>query len=198
LPQDIGKRNTIAQALSIWLQISDLRASGGEKMRQSPARLTFMPSTHKKVVVHKLDRDSANGYVGATFVVNGKLEMLNSAGMVVNIDLKEVKAVYFVRDWADTGAPLRKTFSGRPRNEGLWVKLRFRDNDQLEALMPADLMQSPPDGFLVNPPDTRSNTQRIFVPRTALLCIEVLAVIGAGRRGRAAAADARQVQLFGE
>ena len=30
--------------------------------------------------------------------------------------------------------------------------------------MPADLTQTTPEGFLVNPPDQRSNTQRIFVP----------------------------------
>lgn len=157
-----------------------------------------MPSTHKKVIVQKLDRDSVNGYVGAMFVSDGKLEMLNVSGMVVGIDLKDIKAVYFVRDWGETGTPLRKTFSSRPRTEGVWVRLRFKDTDVLEGMMSADLLQSPPEGFLVNPPDTRSNTQRIFVPRSALVSLEVLAVIGGAKRSRAAAADARQVQLFGE
>jgi hypothetical protein len=157
-----------------------------------------MPSTHKKVIVRKLDRDSVNGYVGAAFVADGKLEMLNAAGLVVAIELKDIKAVYFVRDWSETGAPLRKTFSSRPRTDGVWVRLHFRDNDVLEGMMSSDLMQSPQEGFLLNPPDTRANTQRIFVPRSALASLQVLAVIGAARRSRAAAADARQVQLFGE
>ena len=52
--------------------------------------------------------------------------------------------------------------------------------------MPADLIQATPEGFLVNPPDQRSNTQRIFVPRTALESLTVLAVIGATRRQRRA------------
>jgi hypothetical protein len=158
-----------------------------------------MASTHKKVIVRKLDRDSINGYVGAPFLAEGKLELLNSSGMVVGIELRDVKAVFFVRDWADTGTPFRKTFSSRPRTEGLWVRLRFKDGEVLEGMIPSDLTQNPVEGFLINPPDTRSNTQRIFVPRTALASLEVLAVIGAARRGRAAAAeDARQVQLFGE
>jgi hypothetical protein len=69
----------------------------------------------------------------------------------------------------------------------------------LEAMMPNDLTQNTPEGYLVNPPDLRSNTQRIFVPRTALESLTVLAVIGATRRRRRGAEDdLRQVQLFGE
>ena len=34
--------------------------------------------------------------------------------------------------------------------------------------MPNDLSLTTAEGFLINPPDLRSNTQRIFVPRTAL------------------------------
>ena len=50
-----------------------------------------MASTHKKVVVRKLDRDSINGFVGAHFISEGKLELLNTAGNVVLIDLRHVK-----------------------------------------------------------------------------------------------------------
>jgi hypothetical protein len=53
--------------------------------------------------------------------------------------------------------------------------------------------------YLVNPPDQRSNTQRIFVPRTALESLTVLAVIGATRRPRRGPTDdQRQVTLFEE
>jgi hypothetical protein len=65
--------------------------------------------------------------------------------------------------------------------------------------MPADLMQTTAEGFLVNPPDQRSNTQRIFVPRTALESLTVLAVIGATRRTRRGVVeDQRQVPMFEE
>ncbi len=161
-----------------------------------------MPSTHKKVIIRKFDRDTVNGYVAPDkFVVDGKVEMLNTAGNVVNIDLKDIKGIYFVRDFGEPDALNRKTFTTRPRTEGLWVRLRFRDNDVVEGMMPNDLTQVTPDGYLVNPPDTRSNTQRIFVPRSALAQLTVLAVIGgaAGRRRRpAAAADTRQVPMFSE
>lgn len=157
-----------------------------------------MPSTHKKVIVRKMDRDSINGYVAATFVVDGRLEMLNLAGNVVHIDLDDIKGVYFVREFGDSESLPRKTFTTRPRSEGLWVRLKFRDNEILEGMMPNNLIQIGPEGFLINPPDTRSNTQRIFVPRTALSELTVLAVIGgaAKRRKVEVGEDARQVQLF--
>src|SRR5947209_4362933 len=128
-----------------------------------------MPSTHKKVIVRKLGRDSLSGYVSpANFLVEGRLELLNPSGKVVLIDLLEVKSVDFVRDFNDAASSSRKTFTTRPRTEGLWVRLRFSDNDMLEGMMANDLLQSRPEGYLITPPDTRGNTQKIFVPKTAL------------------------------
>jgi hypothetical protein len=159
-----------------------------------------MPSTHKKVIVRKMGRDSIAGYVApAAFVEDGKLELLNTSGNLVRIDLAEIKSVSFVRDFTEQETLTRKTFTTRPRAEGLWVRVRFKDNDVLEGMMTNDLTQIGADGFLLTPPDTRGNTQRIFVPRVALAQLTVLAVIGglAGRR-RPAKDEAAQPQLFGE
>jgi len=159
-----------------------------------------MPSTHKKVVVRKMDRDSINGYVApANFVHEGKLELLNTAGNVVAIELRDIKAVYFVREFGDSESLVRKTFTTRPRMEGLWVRLKFKDNEIIEGMMPSDLTQNTAEGYLISPPDLRSNTQRVFVPRTALESLTVLAVIGATRRRRRGMpADVGQVPMFGE
>src|SRR5882757_7649169 len=159
-----------------------------------------MPSTPKKVVVRKMDRDSINGHVApANFVREGKLELLNTSGNVVAIDLKDIKAVYFVREFGDSEALSRKTFTSRPRTEGLWIRLKFRDNEVLEGMMPNDLSLTTAEGFLINPPDLRSNIQRIFVPRSALSSLTVLAVIGGmqGRRRPVKEAE-EQVKLFNE
>jgi len=156
-----------------------------------------MPSTHKKVIVRKLDRDSVNGYVApADFVVDGKLELLNTSGNVVAIDLRDIKSVFFVRDFSDADLLPRKTFTTRPRTEGLWVRLKFKDSEVIEGILPNDLTQNPAEGFLMNPPDLRSNTQRVFVPRSALTSVTVLAVIGAARRRKRGMPDTRQVTLF--
>jgi hypothetical protein len=157
-----------------------------------------MATTHKKVIVRKMDRDSVNGYVGAVFISDGKLELMNTAGNVVAIELHEVKGVYFVREFGDSESLTRKTFTSRPRVEGLWVRLRFRDNEIIEGMMPNDLLHEGSEGFSIIPPDTRSNTQRIFVPRAALAEMTVIGVIGdkrSGRRGRRPE-DTLQVPMF--
>ncbi len=147
-------------------------------------------------MVRKLNRDSLNGYVAPSYIVDGHLELLNTEGKLVRIELADVKEVYFVRDFAEPDTLARKTFTTRPRVEGLWVRLKFRDNDMLEGMMANNLAESA-EGFLLNPPDTRSNTQRIFVPHSALSELKVLAVIGGARqRKRPLAPDARQVSMF--
>ncbi len=160
-----------------------------------------MPSTHKKVIVRKMDRDTVNGYVApANFVREGKLELLNTSGTVIAIELRDIKGVYFVRDFGDSDAFSRKTFTSRPRTEGLWVRLKFKDNEVLEGMMPNDLSLTTAEGFLVNPPDLRSNTQTNF-------CAPQRAGVADGTcrdRGhtppapRARPSDTRQVQLFSE
>jgi len=151
-------------------------------------------------MVRKMDRDSINGYVApADFVREGKLELLNTAGNVVAIDLRDIKSVHFVREFGDPETFSRKTFTTRPRTEGLWVRLKFKDGEILEGMMPNDLSLVTGDGYLINPPDLRSNTQRIFVPRSALDSLTILAVIGATRRQRRGLpTDTRQVPMFGE
>lgn len=159
-----------------------------------------MPSTTKKVIVRKLGRDSLSGYVAPTFIADGKLELLNQSGKVILIDLSEIKSVDFVRDFSDSASTGRKTFASRPRTEGLWVRLKFSDNDVLEGMMPNDLVQLSPDGYLITPPDTRGNVQRVFVPKTALEEMNVLAVIGRpdARRKPAKPEEIGQERLFTE
>lgn len=170
------------------------------RIRELSFGLWTMPSTHKKVIVRKMGRDSLSGYVSQSFIIEGKLELLNQSGKVVMIDLAEVKSVDFVRDFSDPASSSRKTFTTRPRTEGLWVRLKFTDNDILEGMMPNDLIQVSSEGYLITPPDTRGNIQRVFVPKSALEEMSVLAVIGRpeSRRKAAAAEDARQEQLFRE
>jgi len=171
----------------------------GARRNARPEADLSMPSTHKKVIVRKVDRDSISGYVApANFIHDGKLEVLNTAGNVIGVDLKEIKGVFFVREFGDSESLTRKTFTSRPRTEGLWIRLKFKDGEILEGLIPNDLALQVPEGYLINPPDLRSNTQRIFVPRTALDSVTVLAVIGGTHRQRRRPEDQLQVPMFGE
>jgi hypothetical protein len=62
--------------------------------------------------------------------------------------------------------------------------MTFKDKEVLEGLLPSNLMELSPEGFLVTPADLYSNNLKIFVPRTALSEINVLGVISDGRLRR--------------
>ncbi len=75
-----------------------------------------MSSTHKKVIVRKMDRDTVHGYLPPVdFVFEGKLELMSTAGTVVRIPLEEIRGVFFVREFGDSEMLQRKTFTSRPR-----------------------------------------------------------------------------------
>jgi hypothetical protein len=140
-------------------------------------------STYKKVVVRRLDHGLMKGFVDFTSYLgpNG-IRMLDREGRTLTIPLHEIKGVFFVRDF--DGNPQRsehKLFQSRPRLAGLWVRVTFKDKEVLEGLLPSNLAELSPEGFLVTPADLYSNNLRIFVPRTALSEITALGVISNGR-----------------
>jgi hypothetical protein len=171
-------------------------------MRQSKA----MGSVRKPVIVRKFSRDWFAGYAGPGFgVESAELEILDPTGKVVRMGWEQVKWVCYVRDFptatADQANPerlLRKRFLIRPRTAGLWLRLTLTDGDELEGLAANDLTLIHGAGLLLTPPDTRSNTQRIFVPRLAIRELEVLSLIGAAGRRQAAErkTELQQPELF--
>ncbi|MFQ5662281.1 MAG: hypothetical protein ACE5HL_00415 [Terriglobia bacterium] len=164
-------------------------------------KVTFS-STHKKVVVEIFGGPCRRGYVNPRrFDRPEGLELLDEGGQLQQLSWKKVKAAWFVRDWSDSPPrPDPTVFLRRPRLEGLWVRLHFRDNEILEGMLANNLLQLSPHGYLVTPPDLNGNHSKAFVPRTALTALEVLAVIPRRaerpHRRRPAPAAARQARLF--
>jgi len=68
----------------------------------------------------------------------------------------------------------------------------------LEGLAANDRSLVEGAGLLLTPPDTRSNTQRIYVPRQAIQTLDVVSLIGAAGRKRTEATGRRteQTELF--
>jgi hypothetical protein len=154
-------------------------------------------STHKKVVVTFADRTTLQGYLNPTRLPDDPLDVLTTNGEHRDLPLKEIRAVYFVRDFTDDYEPERKAFFSRPKLDGLWVRLKFRDNETLEGVVSNDLLALLDSGIQITPPDLNGAAVRIFVPRSALSEVTVLGVIGVARRKPAAAAPA-QPKLFSE
>lgn len=158
-------------------------------------------STTKKVLVTRFDRETLAGYVNPqTFLTGAGVELLSLAGSVLIVPFDEVKAVCFVRDFNTSEPSLEvRHFPNRPKQEGLWIRMTFRNDEVLEGVLPNNLLQIEAAGFTVIPPDPGHQKQRLFVPRAALSEIRVLGVVGGltrrGVRGQAPAKD--QIELFG-
>jgi hypothetical protein len=146
-----------------------------------------MSTSRKKVIVRRFSGDTLPGYLPhAAFVHNQSLDLLDLSGRILSLPLNDIKTICYVRDFNlnDTVNPerlTRRAFLARPRSEGLWLRMTFRTGDILEGLAPTDrtLVDSLVDdaGLFLTPPDTRSNTQRLYVPRAALTELQLLAVI---------------------
>jgi len=160
-------------------------------------------STLKKAVVLLLDQTSVKGYVNpATLGRTDSADLLTLDGEHQAIELNDVKSVYFVREFKDPFEPERKTFLSRPKLDGLWVRLRFRDEGTMEGIVSNDLLDLLDSGVQLTPPDLHGNVLRMFIPRTALAEMKVLGVVGVARRApkaaRGIAAADDQPKLFTE
>jgi len=110
------------------------------------------------------------------------LELLTPDGEQRNFAVKDVRSIYFVREFSDDYEPERKSFLSRPKLDGLWVRLKFRDEETIEGVVPNDLLALLDRGVQITPPDLHGTTLKIFIPRTALTEMTVLGVVGIARR----------------
>jgi hypothetical protein len=153
------------------------------------------------VVVLLLDRGHLKGYLNpATLARAETIDLLTPDGEHVSVPMPTVKSVYFVREFPDGFQPERKVFLSRPKLDGLWVRLRFRDEDVMEGIVANDLLDLLDNAVRLTPPDLHGNTLRLFIPRSALSEMRVLGVVGAARRTprAAGAAASSQSKLFNE
>jgi hypothetical protein len=163
-----------------------------------------MASLRKPVIVRKFSRDWCAGYASADFGQDSSwVEILDLSGKLQRISWEQVKWVCYVRDLpaGDSANPERlihKRFSIRPRTPGLWLRMTLTDGEELEGLAANDRSLVEGTGLLLTPPDTRSNTQRIYLPRQAIRSLEVVGLIGAPGRKRTDAAGPviEQPELF--
>lgn len=148
-----------------------------------------MASAQKKVILRSFTNELAWGYLPqAGFLRDGHIQMMATDGRLTPIPTKTLKRIAYVRDFnlddhLDPERIGRLTFPARPRGDGIWLRLNFRDDEILEGLTTLDLSFADSlrddHGLFLTPPDPRSNTLRLFVPRPALQSIEVLGYVTA-------------------
>jgi hypothetical protein len=146
-----------------------------------------MASSSKKVILRTLENALHFGYLPVSgLVVDGAVPLLGLDARILSIALETVRSIAYVRDFNlndkdDPERLVRRTFMARPRAEGLWLRLTLTGGDIFEGLAPLDLALA--DGLLEDrglfllPPDMRSNTQRLYIPRAVITNLQLLAVI---------------------
>ncbi len=61
--------------------------------------------------------------------------MLTPSGSLIQVRYSEIKSVCFVKDF-DLAGDAVKAFQSRPKMEGLWVRMKFRDGDLMDGILP--------------------------------------------------------------
>lgn len=148
-------------------------------------RRSLAGSTSKKVVVSRFDRETLSGFVNPqSYLLPDGIELLTPTGTITLVPYSEIKLVSFVKDFHGETVREMRQFTARPKVEGLWLRMRFRDGDAMDGLLTNNLLQLEPQGFTVVPPDAGAQSQRVFVPKSALTEVQVLGVVGSPLRKR--------------
>jgi hypothetical protein len=141
-------------------------------------------------MVYRFDRQPAEGFITTpTFGAGQSIELMSPEGYLEALEYREVKAVCFVAEGGD-GLLFREetAFGRRPKLPGLWARFELRDGDAIEGVLPHNLAEWPEAGFLIIPPKSGSQRQKVFLPRLAVRATDLRGIIGKapdiGKAGR--------------
>jgi hypothetical protein len=123
-----------------------------------------MAASHRKVVVRYADGRLVKGYTfdfGPAQTRFHVFEQPSATGPSTQVLLRELKAVFFVRDFL--GNPARQDGQKFPVGETArpHVEVRFRDGEVMVGT--ADSPAEDPQGFFLIPADPESNNLRAYV-----------------------------------
>jgi hypothetical protein len=141
-----------------------------------------------KAVIHLADKTIVKGYLkdttgtwsdqgAASAPLPEEFELGLARGGSAIICLSRAKAVFFVREFQgqSTYDELR-FFRNVPEFPGLWVRLRFADDEITEGLVYNSLPLLTDRGFFLKPPDPKSNNKMVYALKKHLVDFQVLGV----------------------
>jgi len=140
-----------------------------------------------KAVVHLVGRKLIKGHYHDRYGVVRDAQTLTSlalppqmeletlSGENVCVGLEAAKAIFFVREFDGRPAYEELTFfKGKPEMAGLWVRLRFFDDEVVEGLVHNSLSFVTSSGFFLKPTDPSSNNYLVYALKESLAGFEVL------------------------
>jgi hypothetical protein len=118
----------------------------------------------------------AAGALGAALPPSIALQVPGGGDKKV-VDLTSAKALFFVKTFEGrTDYTELKFFERNPQIEGLWIKIRFQDNETTEGIVHNSLPFVTDNGFFLRPPDPHSNNRVVYVMKSFLVDFRVLGI----------------------
>jgi hypothetical protein len=155
----------------------------------------------KRVLLYRFDRLPIEGFAAGS-LTESVAELITPGGNLYRFSPADVKALCFISE-PGTGDlfSVRNSFERRPKLPGLWVRFTLRDEDQLDGVLPHNLLDWPVNGYLAIPPRAGPTRQRVYIPRTSITTTELLGVIGQPARKLSASKvedslEQRQLTIF--
>jgi hypothetical protein len=129
-----------------------------------------------KGFAEKTQWTTSNGALSAESQCRNNIRLTRlDSGKTEDVGLDNVKAVFFVHDFA--GAVERRDLRFHdhlPATQCLWVRVRFDDGETIEGLINNSQEFVLGDGFLMAPTDTLGNNWLIYVVKSKVMGFEVL------------------------
>jgi hypothetical protein len=102
---------------------------------------------------------------------------LAGSSETLSIPLESLKALFFVKSFEGSSDYQEvKFFSASPMIKGLWVRVKFFDNESLEGVIRNSIEHLVRPGFFLKPPDPNSNNEILYVVKKSLIDFCVLGV----------------------
>jgi hypothetical protein len=144
-----------------------LRAREGPDMEEEKAS--------QKAILRFLDGRMLKGFIRDFTLADNYVYIEDESSEKQKIKLKELKAIFFVKDFlGNSGYREKKSFSGaRPAGKRLFI--RFKDGEHMTGFLDGDtpwekgfFLEKKEKGFFFIPVDGDSNNVRIFVVTSSL------------------------------
>jgi hypothetical protein len=127
------------------------------------------------------------------------IDFMTLSGNLQQVTYPEMKALCFITESAKTDLfQEHNLFERRPKAPGLWTRFTLRDGDQLDGILPHNLLEWPPTGYLITPPRAGVSRQRVFLPRAAVTATELRGVVGVSTRAAAAKSGVDAIKTGGQ
>lgn len=99
------------------------------------------------------------------------------SGELITVPLNSLKSLFFVKSFEGRQDYKEvKFFHATPAIEGLWVQVKFHDNESTEGVVHNSIRYLVDPGFFLKPPDPQSNNEIVYVVKASLVEFRVLGV----------------------